>query len=98
MPSSWRASGSPRTVFKRGVARRGQRDLQFPDVEALLTDVAIRQQALVLKAPAHRPDHALAVAVVLEKLPLNLAQHLMALGMPPWLDNQNGLGGTWQLI
>jgi hypothetical protein len=48
---------------------------QFPDIRTLLADIAERQQPPMLKATPHASDHALADGVVVQKFPLDVAQH-----------------------
>ena len=57
------------------MARRRQRYQQFSDIQALLADIAERQQAPMLQASPHTSDYALTDAVVMQKFPLNVAQH-----------------------
>ena len=72
---SRRRSRSAGTILKRSKARRRKRNQQFSNIEALLADIAKRQQASMLKAPPHRADDALALAIVMQEMPLDVADH-----------------------
>jgi hypothetical protein len=64
-----------RAVIERSVASRGYANQQVPDVDDIFPDVAKRHQPPMLMAAQARADEALALAIVVQQMPFDFAQH-----------------------